>query len=688
MGYSLIENLETLHESKEAFLEKLDIILPNPSGLTIHDSWDTIGTFITNILVDNQIFPPEVIEELERLLGNNLQKTIQVTATKIKPYTFYGESSLVAIIAQNATNIGQYAFNNCTNLKLANIQAATNIESYAFSGCNKLETVGLESSTKLNSYAFNGCTKLEHINFSKINYISDYAFQSCQKINNLDLSNCTYIGNYAFNSCTSIGPILYLDNSGTVYSYAFQSCSNIEEIIITNKAKNLKEYSLYNINNNVKRILCEYPSKPSAWHSYWNYGNYPVYWNAEVKDWVFVYNNDKPNSTLTTRIIDEFPDEGTKEGYVFDCWCTDSSLETKCELPYTSPEAFPVLYARWLISVNIHTYNTETGEWYNYGIYHISQLSDIQKLKINITVDELYMDAEFTIPLTNISQITPNCDVYITGITRTLYELGYTGEVDNIILQPGTYKLECWGAQGGYRSTSYINMAGKGAYSVGYITLDDNTPVYAYVGGSGNTGGATGGFNGGGSRATYVGGGGASDIRIGNDSLYARVIVAGGGGSCGSPSYFGGYGGGSVGQDANNGCGSIGYGGTQISSPGTMASVKGSFGKGGYGAYYASGYGGAGGGGWYGGTGCYPDGSVDDDKGGGGGSGWIYTEATYTNWAQNSSEGQSGQWLLNSSYYLVDAYLKAGNETFLNPEGIEEVGHSGNGYIRITQIRN
>jgi hypothetical protein len=53
------------------------------------------------------------------------------------------------------------------------------------------------------------------------------------------------------------------------------------------------------------------------------------------------------------------------------------------------------------------------------------------------------MDAEFTIPLTDISQITPNCDVYITGITRMLYELAYTGEVDNIILQPGTYKLEC-----------------------------------------------------------------------------------------------------------------------------------------------------------------------------------------------------------------------------------------------------
>ena len=110
-------------------------------------------------------------------------------------------------------------------------------------------------------------------------------------------------------------------------------------------------------------------------------------------------------------------------------------------------------------------------------------------------------------------------------------------------------------------------MGGKGAYSEGYITLNDNTAVYAYVGGSGNTGGITGGFNGGGPRATYAGGGGASDIRIGNDSLYARVIVAGGGGSCGNSSYYGGYGGGSVGQDAGSGYGSIGYGGTQINSP-------------------------------------------------------------------------------------------------------------------------
>ncbi|MCR5564901.1 MAG: leucine-rich repeat domain-containing protein, partial [Gammaproteobacteria bacterium] len=112
-----------------------------------------MGTFINNILVDNQIFPPEVVEELERLLGNTLQKTIQVTATKINPYTFYGESSLVAINASDATTVGQYAFNNCTNLKLANLQAVTSIDAYAFQNNSNLTTVGLDAMVSIGDYA-------------------------------------------------------------------------------------------------------------------------------------------------------------------------------------------------------------------------------------------------------------------------------------------------------------------------------------------------------------------------------------------------------------------------------------------------------------------------------------------------------------------------------------------------------
>lgn len=110
-----------------------------------------------------------------------------------------------------------------------------------------------------------------------------------------------------------------------------------------------------------------------------------------------------------------------------------------------------------------------------------------------------------------------------------ILNFAYTGAVQSITLPKGKFQLECWGAQGGYRSSN--SYGGKGGKSYGILTLAKPTILYIYVGGSGRTGGTSGGFNGGGSRSSYYGGGGASDIRIGTDSLYARVIVAGGGGS-------------------------------------------------------------------------------------------------------------------------------------------------------------
>lgn len=209
----------------------------------------------------------------------------------------------------------------------------------------------------------------------------------------------------------------------------------------------------------------------------------------------------------------------------------------------------------------------------------------------------------------------------------------YTGKAQSVTLEPGKYVLECWGAQGGYRSNS--SYGGKGGYSTGTLTLTQKTTIYIYVGGSGNSVTSAsnsiypGGFNGGGYRYNYKGGGGATDIRIGSASLYARVIVAGGGGSDGSPNYSGGYAGGVSGTRGNFGCGSYGYGGSQTASYSSLSAINSQgttnsssncaagFGFGGFGCYYASGYGGAGGGGWYGGQGTYPDGSGDDDGGGG-----------------------------------------------------------------------
>nr|DAI35435.1 MAG TPA: Glycine rich protein [Caudoviricetes sp.] len=93
-----------------------------------------------------------------------------------------------------------------------------------------------------------------------------------------------------------------------------------------------------------------------------------------------------------------------------------------------------------------------------------------------------------------------------------VYNFEYTGAVQQLTLPKGKYILECWGAQGGYRSV--FENGGKGGYSVGTLSLESQTTVYVYAGGSGNSGGTNGGFNGGGKRSTYNGGGGASDIRI------------------------------------------------------------------------------------------------------------------------------------------------------------------------------
>lgn len=263
-----------------------------------------------------------------------------------------------------------------------------------------------------------------------------------------------------------------------------------------------------------------------------------------------------------------------------------------------------------------------------------------------------------------------------------------------------TYKLEVWGAQGGYRSSS--EYGGKGGYSVGNVSLKKEEQLYIYVGGSGH---GTG-FNGGGRRYTYYGGGGATDIRIGQDSLYARIIVAGGGGSDGAANKKGMYGGGVNGGSSTEGyvnspcmnyCGKGGtnsysgaglsYTGTSQSSTvtGTSTAYYGGFGYGGNGMYYSNGYGGAGGGGWYGGSGTVPDGTGDDDRGGGGGSGWIFTQTNYNSW-KSGNPTDANKYLLNSNYYLTDAKTISGDSSMPSPSGTTQVGQAGEGYARITLI--
>lgn len=267
-----------------------------------------------------------------------------------------------------------------------------------------------------------------------------------------------------------------------------------------------------------------------------------------------------------------------------------------------------------------------------------------------------------------------------------IMNFNYTGSVQSKTLKPGTYTIECWGGQGGTYS-SYIG--GYGGYSKGTITLTEATTVYISVGGAGSSSSTTAGFNGGGTGfSSGRGGGGATDVRIGQNSLYSRVIVAGGGGGAGVTSANAnpcGCGGGEYGGDGyyNNTTGSYTTG--QNRSGGSASQTAGgitwgtgtqaTFGQGGNASGYSCG---GGGGGWYGGGGAYDSDSDSDGRWGGGGSGYVYTSSTAKNYPNGC--------LLNSTHYLTNAQTIAGNTSFTSPTGSAETGHTGNGFCRITNL--
>lgn len=285
----------------------------------------------------------------------------------------------------------------------------------------------------------------------------------------------------------------------------------------------------------------------------------------------------------------------------------------------------------------------------------------------------------------------------------------YTGSYKMFrVPETGTYKIELWGAQGG----SYGNQGGLGAYTSGLISLNKDEELFVHVGGQATS--ITGGYNGGGNgSASYnaVGGGGATDVRVGSNTLYSRIMVAGAGG--GSDYYAsvgsaGGAGGGLTGlsgsfyRSAGTNTYTVATGGTQtsggIGAVGYAAASNGTFGIGGN-SYHNHGSGG--GGGYFGGGGGSYNSSVVGTGGGGssyisGHTGCVAIKSSTSIEPRNGTNeeicaiGTTDN--LCSEHYsgkkFTNTVMIAGNASMPNPFGTTNiVGKTGNGYARITIIR-
>jgi hypothetical protein len=281
------------------------------------------------------------------------------------------------------------------------------------------------------------------------------------------------------------------------------------------------------------------------------------------------------------------------------------------------------------------------------------------------------------------------------GALKNYKTFAYSGKKQTFVVPAGVRRLSviARGGEGGggfcsCPSNMYPGLPGR-VYAV--IRVHPGDKLYVFVGGAdyhgGFNGGGLGGADGYGS-GKGSGGGGASDIRMGGDTLKYRIIVAAGGGGAGStgvtaPYGFapGGNGGGLTGDSGGSAgysiSGSGGGGGTQNAGGSGGAGGRGikrsgngqpgddgTLGRGGnggnggtYGSHYAGteGGGGGAGGGYYGGGGGGGGGTAIKDywlsQGGGGGGGSSYvqpsaiTSRMWTGWREGGDGRVIFGWL-------------------------------------------
>ena len=259
------------------------------------------------------------------------------------------------------------------------------------------------------------------------------------------------------------------------------------------------------------------------------------------------------------------------------------------------------------------------------------------------------------------------------------------------IFPKGSYKVELWGASGSSRTIP----AGKGGYTSGYITFEeDETTMYFYIGTKGedairNTpgnggynGGAKGGIDTNNQDCASGGSGGATDMRTkkgifsNQESLISRIMVAGGGGSSGCEygDGKGGNAGGLTGESGSNalsdGTGKGGTAGSQIAGFSFGIGEEGKDGD------EASG---AGGGGYFGGhSGEWSGLAAEGAGGGGGGSSFI---SGYKGCIDKSTQSA-----VSELYTFSKPIMIAGNQTMPLPDGNNGIWDEINGAFRLTYL--
>ena len=341
------------------------------------------------------------------------------------------------------------------------------------------------------------------------------------------------------------------------------------------------------------------------------------------------------------------------------------------------------------------------------GIYLDSELQEIipkkgeavfSKAVCDNNATNIYWDIDkWGLFISNLSKKTKCNLCFVNYSGQTEFDFDYTGGEQTFTAPvSGTYRLETWGASGGYGydKTRSTGGGGYGGFSSGYTKLDKNNTLYLNVGGQGEDNCETkkclGGYNGGSDSSKWAnedgkglytgGGGGATHIALQSgllstfeNSISDILIVSGGGGGGDYYPYWsfvstGGSGGGFKGVNAsgnNNESGEKLYA-VFDNTAGTQEEGY-SFGK--AGTTYTKDSCGGSGGGYYGGI------SQHQHASGAGGSGYI----------ENSLLTNKVMYCYNCEESNEES-TKTISTTCSEETPTSNCAKKGNGYARITLV--
>ena len=139
------------------------------------------------------------------------------SASFVKNYIFYNNTSLQTVNLPDCYKVEEGAFGFCSNLTTVNLPVCSKISSSAFMNCSSLSQVNLPMCISTGSAAFRSCYSLSQVNLPMVKTIGLSTFNACSALTSLTLCTDVY-WTISFGARTYVGtPITNESSSASIY---------------------------------------------------------------------------------------------------------------------------------------------------------------------------------------------------------------------------------------------------------------------------------------------------------------------------------------------------------------------------------------------------------------------------------------------------------------------------------------